>query len=467
MVSGNLYFQEFNRFSRLQLAMFAVGMALLLLGIWCLAPSSERAQQEAGADCSDWQHPGAQPKGDAVAKLCLLESGRRRSHTDLPPGSSQKQQCSPSSQQPLSLPHHLDAAALIRLPAPQLAAALAALGLLPETEEGAWELERALKQRALEQQQQQHHHQRAMPPAQTRQQGQMLQGGVQTWRNPLLQSRLGEGLQPQTDVILPSTAEAQPPNWQQQLQLPAPAHPAASWARLWVLPTAQQPVGGPLTPPPLHSQRRPPVAVGPAPGVASPLGSTAPLCPLAGQAPIPSPATLVGRSFAGAGARFSMLSNPLFEEEAAAGTAAAVGKQAAVAAAATPPHLLVPASKAMQPPACSTLPCDPAVVRGCRQQGGPPAALVQLERCRERRSSIARLTAAARGAAVNLRHSVLETASLMAGLVRPAAAAAAAFAKLPSRHLAGRSPGHDYTPFCACYRGRASASRRPPCLLCP
>ena len=38
MVSGGLYFKDFETFSKLQLAMFGVGVFVLLLGIFCLIP---------------------------------------------------------------------------------------------------------------------------------------------------------------------------------------------------------------------------------------------------------------------------------------------------------------------------------------------------------------------------------------------------------------------------------------------
>jgi len=40
MVSGGLYFKDFETFSKLQLAMFGVGVFVLLLGIFCLIPDS-------------------------------------------------------------------------------------------------------------------------------------------------------------------------------------------------------------------------------------------------------------------------------------------------------------------------------------------------------------------------------------------------------------------------------------------
>lgn len=39
MVSGGLYFGDFEKFDTLQLAMFGVGIFVLLLGIFCLIPS--------------------------------------------------------------------------------------------------------------------------------------------------------------------------------------------------------------------------------------------------------------------------------------------------------------------------------------------------------------------------------------------------------------------------------------------
>ena len=40
MVSGGLYFGDFETFSKLQLAMFGVGVFVLLLGIFCLIPDA-------------------------------------------------------------------------------------------------------------------------------------------------------------------------------------------------------------------------------------------------------------------------------------------------------------------------------------------------------------------------------------------------------------------------------------------
>ena len=40
MVSGGLYFRDFETFSKLQLAMFGVGVFVLLLGIFCLIPDA-------------------------------------------------------------------------------------------------------------------------------------------------------------------------------------------------------------------------------------------------------------------------------------------------------------------------------------------------------------------------------------------------------------------------------------------
>lgn len=40
MVSGGLYFGDFEIFSKLQLAMFGVGVFVLLLGIFCLIPDA-------------------------------------------------------------------------------------------------------------------------------------------------------------------------------------------------------------------------------------------------------------------------------------------------------------------------------------------------------------------------------------------------------------------------------------------
>ena len=39
MVSGGLYFGDFEKFDTFQLAMFGVGIFILLLGIFCLIPS--------------------------------------------------------------------------------------------------------------------------------------------------------------------------------------------------------------------------------------------------------------------------------------------------------------------------------------------------------------------------------------------------------------------------------------------
>ncbi len=39
MVSGGLYFGDFETFDTLQIAMFCVGVFVLLLGIFCLIPS--------------------------------------------------------------------------------------------------------------------------------------------------------------------------------------------------------------------------------------------------------------------------------------------------------------------------------------------------------------------------------------------------------------------------------------------
>ena len=41
MVSGGIYFGDFEKFSQLQLAMFGVGVFVLLLGIFCLIPSEQ------------------------------------------------------------------------------------------------------------------------------------------------------------------------------------------------------------------------------------------------------------------------------------------------------------------------------------------------------------------------------------------------------------------------------------------
>ena len=41
MVSGGIYFGDFEEFSRLQLAMFGAGIFILLLGIFCLIPSEQ------------------------------------------------------------------------------------------------------------------------------------------------------------------------------------------------------------------------------------------------------------------------------------------------------------------------------------------------------------------------------------------------------------------------------------------
>ena len=38
MVSGGIYFGDFEKFNTLQLAMFGVGVFVLLLGIFCLIP---------------------------------------------------------------------------------------------------------------------------------------------------------------------------------------------------------------------------------------------------------------------------------------------------------------------------------------------------------------------------------------------------------------------------------------------
>ena len=39
MVSGGIYFGDFDKFSKLELAMFGTGVFILLLGIFCLIPS--------------------------------------------------------------------------------------------------------------------------------------------------------------------------------------------------------------------------------------------------------------------------------------------------------------------------------------------------------------------------------------------------------------------------------------------
>ncbi len=39
MVSGGIYFGDFEKFSKLEAAMFGTGVFLLLLGIFCLIPS--------------------------------------------------------------------------------------------------------------------------------------------------------------------------------------------------------------------------------------------------------------------------------------------------------------------------------------------------------------------------------------------------------------------------------------------
>lgn len=39
MVSGGIYFGDFEKFSKLELAMFGTGVFILLLGIFCLIPS--------------------------------------------------------------------------------------------------------------------------------------------------------------------------------------------------------------------------------------------------------------------------------------------------------------------------------------------------------------------------------------------------------------------------------------------
>ena len=43
MVSGGIYFGDFERFSKLQLAMFGIGVFTLLLGIFCLIPSQQQS----------------------------------------------------------------------------------------------------------------------------------------------------------------------------------------------------------------------------------------------------------------------------------------------------------------------------------------------------------------------------------------------------------------------------------------
>lgn len=40
MVSGGIYFGDFEKFSKLELAMFGTGVFILLLGIFCLIPSN-------------------------------------------------------------------------------------------------------------------------------------------------------------------------------------------------------------------------------------------------------------------------------------------------------------------------------------------------------------------------------------------------------------------------------------------
>ena len=39
MVSGGIYFGDFEKFSKLEAAMFGIGVFILLLGIFCLIPS--------------------------------------------------------------------------------------------------------------------------------------------------------------------------------------------------------------------------------------------------------------------------------------------------------------------------------------------------------------------------------------------------------------------------------------------
>lgn len=41
LVSGSIYFGDFETFSKLQLAMFGTGVFILLLGIFCLIPSDK------------------------------------------------------------------------------------------------------------------------------------------------------------------------------------------------------------------------------------------------------------------------------------------------------------------------------------------------------------------------------------------------------------------------------------------
>lgn len=136
MVSGNLYFQEFNRFSSLQLAMFGVGMALLLLGIWCLAPSATEEAEggSSGAKLLEGSSVLEQQAAQAnsTAAFRLLEGTR-----DKP------------------MLAELDAQALLQLPPRQLLAVLRHLQLEPRSEQQSKVLEQQLVQIAWQQKQQQ------------------------------------------------------------------------------------------------------------------------------------------------------------------------------------------------------------------------------------------------------------------------------------------------------------------------
>ncbi|GAB4819059.1 hypothetical protein N2152v2_006105 [Parachlorella kessleri] len=147
MVSGNLYFQEFNRFSQLQLIMFLVGTGLLLLGIYCLTPSVQ-GKGDSHAEVLEEQDT----VGDATVAARLLGEGA---------GKSSPAVAGPRHQQPAPplclLPGlgQLDIQALMRLPHKQMLAVLHQLELVPRTEEEARLLERVLANIAWQQQRQQ------------------------------------------------------------------------------------------------------------------------------------------------------------------------------------------------------------------------------------------------------------------------------------------------------------------------
>jgi hypothetical protein len=370
MVSGNLYFQEFNRFSSLQLTMFLVGMGLLLLGIYCLTPSVQPDTSQPA------QHHRAE---DAVVAAKLLGPSLGKpspAERHASPAGLRQQPAPPLCMLPAL--GQLDVQALMRLPHKHLLAVLHHLNLVPRTEDEARQLESTLESIAWQQRQ------HARPPGELQlrscckqqpetcpasQEQQTTMGMVQNPSQQLWPSPQCPGQQhgplPSKESSCSATLQAQQ---QQQAELGSTA---------WQL----QASGGPLSRPPhLQLQLEQSLARQP-----------------------PSSGLCLGQP--GTCPRHTMVINPLFEEQA---------KDIVMLPVVSIPQLWpsnpawsgVPASLGLLEPS----PAPPADHRG------PTQAPVQPRR--RRVSSIAKLTAAAKGAARGVRLSIIQTAELMAGMVR-------------------------------------------------